>query len=95
MSWYKKLSAEVPYVNKLESGMEVYNKLSRCKLECLIVPVICCSLTYHQTDVPETFTLKELADASKESLGQAYSAKPGVSNDHGIYPRIPAETDCF
>jgi hypothetical protein len=36
----------------------------------------------HDTDVPETFTLKELADASKESLGQAYSAKPRVSKEN-------------
>jgi hypothetical protein len=38
-------------------------------------------------DVPETFTLKELADEARESLGQAYSSKPRVRRKKKNHPR--------
>ena len=53
----------------------------------LLGPALRCSCTYYDTDVPETFTLKELADGSKDCLvGEAYPAKPRVSKlHHSIY----------
>lgn len=48
---------------------------------------------YQQPDVPETFTLKELADAARECLGQAYAAKPKVSDGNTFPSSIQLTTN--
>jgi hypothetical protein len=76
MSWFQKLSVEARYASQSEK--EACDKLSRCMVYSTVCPEQRCTDGYNHPDVPETFTLKELADEAREPLGQAYSAKSRV-----------------